>query len=242
MSAWFKIATMCAVLSALVSCSGQKFLATQSKGPITELLDMDTAYAHIIRPDDKISLSIWNHDDLSIGSIYSIYNSNESYGKWLLIDKDGKAELPKLGAVKISGLTAEQASNKLMALYGKHISNPVIIVKVLNKKVSVYGEVKSPGNYLLEKEYTSISELIGMAEGFSDYAHLKKVRLVRDNVSYNINLKRMDDYLLHNLPVHAGDIIIIPAKKGKTLDQKAPTLIPFSSALTALVLVVSILI
>lgn len=226
----------------LISCQGQKFLLTDVEGPLTNLLDMDTAYQHIIRADDKISLSIWNHDDLSIGSIYSIYNSNESYGKWLLIDKQGRAELPKLGSVQLGGFTCDQASDTLRKMYGKHISNPVIIVKVLNKKVSVYGEVKSPGNFQLEKEYTTISEMIGMAEGFSDYANLKGVRLIRDDVSYNINLKHMDDFLLHNVPLHADDIIIIPAKRGKTLDQKAPTLIPFSSALTALVLVVSILI
>ena len=42
---------------------------------------IDHNYQHVLAPDDKISISVWNHDDLSIGSSFSIYNTNESFGK-----------------------------------------------------------------------------------------------------------------------------------------------------------------
>jgi hypothetical protein len=40
--------------------------------------------------------------------------------------------------------------------------------------------------------------------------------------------------------VEAGDIINVPARKAKTIEQKSKMLIPFSSALTAIAVAISI--
>lgn len=241
MTASLKILVLAAVVALLASCQGQKFLTTNQSGNLIDVLNTDTAIAHFLAPDDKLTLSIWNHDDLSIGSVFSIYNSNEAFGKWLLIDDEGNVDLPKIGKVHLAGLTAKQASDSLSQVFGNYITNPIVVLKVINRKVSVMGEVTKPGNYLLEEQVTTITELIGMAEGYTDYSNLKHVQLVRDSISYRINLRRMSPQMLQNIPLQANDIVIVPAKRGKTIDQKAPTLIPFSSALTALVLVISIL-
>jgi polysaccharide export outer membrane protein len=238
--ATFHIALFALVMS-LGSCTGQRMMLTSEKGELVQLLSVDTGYEHHIRPDDKISLSVWDHDDLSLGSVYNIYNAHESFGKWVLVDKQGYAELPRLGKIHLAGLTCRQASDTLELLYGHEIAHPILVVKVLNRTVNVFGEVTKPGAYVLEKERTTITEIIGRTEGFTSYANVKSIRLIRNDISYTINLKHLDESFLHHIIVQADDIIIVPAKKGKVLDQKAPTLIPFSSALTAIVLVATLL-
>ena len=224
-----------------VACSNQRLLLSSEEGALLELLETDTAFEHPIRPDDKLSLSVWNHDDLSMGSVFSIYNSNESFGKWVLVNAEGYAQLPKIGPVRLAGMTCGQAADTLRSLYGKHITNPIVVVKTLNRKVTVLGEVRTPGSYVMEEERVDIMQIIGRAQGFTDYANIKNVRLIRNDISYTLDLRSMDEYLLHNIIIQSGDVVIVSARKGKALDQKAPTLIPFSSALTAVALVVSIL-
>jgi polysaccharide export outer membrane protein len=195
-----------------------------------------------IQSDDKISVSIWNHDDLSIGSVYGIYNSNEVYGKWVMVNEKGTAPLPGLGNVKLVNLTIREATDTLSYLYGLQIKEPVITVRILNKEVSVLGEVKTPGNYILEKEHTSIVEIISRAEGFDYYAEKRKVKLIRKSETetheYIVDFSPENIAYLNTLFLKSGDVIYIPTKKGKSLDKKAPTILPVASLITATILLV----
>jgi len=229
-----QIFALVSLLSALCSCTTQQLLTSKEPGSIYDLLPTDTSYQHIIRTDDKLSLSIWNHNDLSIGSVFSIYNSNESFGKWVLIDEDGNAQLPKIGEVHLAGMNCTQAADTLMQLYAVHIKDPIIVAKVLNRHATVLGEVRTPGYFVLEEEEVNLMDLIGKAQGFTDYADLSDVRLIRDNKSYFMDLQEIDEVFYHSIIIHSDDIVVVSSKKGKALDQKAPTLIPFASALTAI--------
>ena len=43
----------------------------------------------ILSPGDKITISIWGHDDLSIGSINQAFVTQEGTGRWVALDKAG---------------------------------------------------------------------------------------------------------------------------------------------------------
>ena len=47
----------------------------------------DANYEYHIKKDDKISISVWGEDNLSVGSTYGIYNSNEVYDapNWITV-------------------------------------------------------------------------------------------------------------------------------------------------------------
>lgn len=205
-----------------------------------ELQELFKEQEQVIATDDKISVSIWNHDDLSVGSVFGIYNSNEVYGKWVLVDSEGFVTLPKIGKVKIGGLTTVEAAEKLKNPYSKFIIDPVIVVKVLNREVTVLGEVATPGNYLLEKEKNSLFELLGRAGGLNYYGNTKEVKLIRDDKEYDLNLTDMGEFVQNNIMLRKGDIVYVPTKKGKNLDKKAPTIISIASVATTLVVVVTL--
>jgi polysaccharide export outer membrane protein len=229
-------------LLGLSSCANQQFLVSKTAGDIQDLLKVDSNFQHTIRPDDKLSLSIWNHDDISLGSVFSIYNSNESFGKWVLVDQNGFAQLPKIGKVKLGGLTCTQAADTLLKLYALNIKDPIIVVKILNRKVTILGEVRSPGNFILDEEQVNLLEIIGRAQGFTNYANMEEILLVRNNRNYSLDLQKMDDLQLHNLLLQSDDILVVTATRGKAFDQKAPRLIPVASTITAIAVVASFLI
>ncbi len=220
-------------------CKVQNLFEDSSSSVVNNLEELKWNNLHQIQPDDKITISIWNHNELSIGSVFNIYNTNESFGKWLLVDKNGMVNLPKLGKFSIGGMTCEEAADQLELAYTPFLVDPIIVVKVLNRTVSLLGEVRSPGNYILEKEITNLSEMIGFGQGFTDDAEIAKVQLFRTGKCFVLDLSKLDDLSLYNLSIRSGDIIIIPSKKGKRFQSKSSTIIPFASFLTAIAIAFS---
>lgn len=201
----------------------------------------DPAYEYRLGKDDKVTISVWNHDDLSVGSLYGIYNSNEVYGKWLMVDAEGMIPVPRIGLVKIGGLTQREARDTLVKKYSLLVVNPVVEVKVLNKEITILGEVKTPGNYLLEKEHNTLVELIGRSGGFEFYANRKQVQVLRvvDGLQKQIivNLTGRDQRFAANVQLHPHDVIVVPSRKGKMWDKKSGSVIPVASVISALALV-----
>lgn len=226
----------------MFSCKTRNLFENAKEGDILDLIVVKKDYEQIIVPDNKVSISIWNHENMSVGSAFSIYNSNKESGKWLLVDAAGRVKLPELGEVQLAGLTSSQAADTLTTLYKDILQDPVVIVKVLNRRVSVLGEVKSPGTFVLEEERNSVTQLISIAGGFDDYANLEKIQLLRDSTLYTINLTVHSEQLLHSIVIKADDIINVPSRKGKMLDKRAATLIPFATAASAIVLVITLIV
>lgn len=243
-----RILFILSVLSVLMfsSCSTQN-LFTNSKSAHKDTIAPTTQELaeHVIQPDDKITVSIWNHDDLSVGSLYGIYNSNEVYGKWVMIDKLGDVNLPEIGKTKLGGLTRFQAEHMLTELYSKYITNPVVTVKILNIEVTVIGEVFHPGNYVLDKEKNTVVELLGRAGGLDFYANKKKIQIIRgagaEAHKITIDMTSMMDYKQQTINLQAGDVLYVPTRRSKMIDKKAPVIIPFVSLITGVVVLLKFL-
>ena len=157
------------------------------------------------------------------------------------MNHEGYVSLPKIGSIKLGGLSCDEAKVILIEKYKFYLVNPIIVVKVLNRQVTILGEVRTPGVYILEKEKNLLSELIGLAEGFEAYADIEKVQLIRDGNSYIVDMTQLDVYKSCNLIIRSEDIIHVPSKKGKRLDEKAPTIIPFASIITSVGIILSVI-
>lgn len=217
-------------------------LDAKEKNPNSTFEILSKDFESTIKPDDKLSISVWNHDNISIGSAYSIYNTNESFGKWVLVEQDGTTKIPKLGELNFVGMTLSEAEDTLTTLYGKTIQNPIVEIKILNAEISVLGEVNQPGRYTIEKEINTLVELISRAQGLTSYAKKSKIEIIRDNVAYVVDLTSMSQFQQSNLILKNGDIIYVPATKTKTLHERAPTIIPFATLMTSTAVLISVLV
>ncbi len=190
-----------------------------------------------IRKDDKISISVWGQDDLSIGSSYGIYNSNEVYGKWLMVNANGKIETPKIGTMLVAGKTIIELKDTLKTLYAQWLKNPIVDIKILNREITVIGEVRDPQVILVDKEQNKLLDIIAKCKGFEMYANLKYVKVLRQVGEHvhvaNINLTTSGNYLAKNIDLQPGDVLIVPSKKYKEFDRRISVIIPFTTALTA---------
>ncbi len=198
-----------------------------------------------LKVDHKISISIWGHDELSVGSLFSVYSSNEVYGKWIMIPSSGQVELPQLGPISIAGKTVEEAQKLLKERYEEIIVDPLVVIKIHNREITVLGEVLEPGKILLEKERYNISDILALAGGTSFFADTRELRLMRtingETIDYPINLTKMSAVQQHQLIMQEGDVLYVPSQKSQNMVRKSPVLIPLSGAITTILLLIQVL-
>ena len=230
------------LISLLISsCGSVQFLETETALTIENLINDSKTYEYRLEADDRITVSVWGHDDLSVGSIYNIYNANEAFGKWIGIDGEGRGKFPGVGVLEIAGMTATEVEDTLTKVFSQTLVNPLVEVKILNREVSVVGEVRTAGSYKIEEEQVTLMHMIGLSQGFTKYANLKKVQLTRDNETYMLNLTKISDADIQSIKLRDEDILFIPTRKTKVLQEQSAIIIPFASALTSAALVYSVL-
>ncbi|WP_312342531.1 polysaccharide biosynthesis/export family protein [Chryseobacterium binzhouense] len=229
----------------LVSCKTYNVLEEEQPSQNMQDFSYDPSYEYRIRKDDKITLSVWGQDDLSVGSVYGIYNSNEVYGKWLLVDVNGNIEIPKLGTTPVVGKSLPELKEEIKTKLKKWLVNPIVDVKVLNKEIAVMGEVRNPAVIQVDKDHNTLLELVSKAGGFEMYANLKSIKILRqegENVRVtNIDLTKMKDVPNQNIVLHPGDYIIVPSKKSKDFDKRISTIIPFATVTSAAAILIGLL-
>lgn len=100
-----------------------------------------------------------------------------------LVDGAGNIEHPRLGVFHAEGLTKQQ----LAAEFKKRLTQPVellkdptVIIRFLNYKVTVIGEVAKPGTINVPGERITILEAIGLSGDITQYGRKNTVKVVRE--------------------------------------------------------------
>lgn len=96
------------------------------------------------------------------------------------IDVKGEIDFPRVGKIKLAGKTRTQAMDMLRSEVSKFIVNPGISMVIRNFRVTVLGEVKTPGTFTIENDRLTILEALGMAGDMTMYGERKNVLVVRE--------------------------------------------------------------
>ncbi|TKK65033.1 hypothetical protein FC093_21250 [Ilyomonas limi] len=101
-------------------------------------------------------------------------------GSSYIVANDGFIEIPRLGNIKVVGLTAGQLRAKLLTSVAPYLKDPMVEVRFNTFKISVIGEVRSPGRYVLDMQRTTIFEALAAAGDLPLTAKRYNVELYRD--------------------------------------------------------------
>ena len=240
-----KLSTACCLLLLLVSCQSPRLFDSTAKSAtgFREFM-AQTAQAPNLRPGDKITISIWGHDDLSIGSINSSFTTDEGTGRWVVLDEEGEVNLPRVGRVKLSGYNLKVAGYFLEEKYRVHIQDPVVNVRVLNHFITILGEVNQPGKYRIDNEKVNLTGLMGQAGGFSKYADFHHIQLIRQHngmpLSMEVDFSRFESLAEKNAVLQPDDIVYIPPGGKKQSEEIINKAVPIAGIITGLAVVFSI--
>lgn len=225
----------------LGSCQSQRTLfASRGKEPAAELTLQQyfSQSEPVLEAGDKITVSVWGHEELSVGSVNSSFSSNESSGRWLSLDRDGEVNLPKIGRLKLAGYNTKEVSYLLEQEYGKILQTPIVNVRVLSHFVTILGEVQQPGRYQLNNELVNLVQLLGQAGGLNKYAKADAVRIIRQTnngpVSLTVDITDMVNLPRFNVSLQPDDVIYLEARSAKETDEFLQRATPIVSILTGL--------
>ncbi|WP_205509187.1 polysaccharide biosynthesis/export family protein [Longitalea arenae] len=96
------------------------------------------------------------------------------------VDAQGEIEMPVVGKVKLAGLTTLQAKQKLVELVSPFLKDPLVEVSFTSFKVTVLGEVRLPGTFILSAQNATLFQALAAAGDLPHTAKRYDVRLFRD--------------------------------------------------------------
>lgn len=174
---------VCIVSLSLTSCTTKKdIIYFQNAKDFESIVDTDTFKAKL-KVGDIVSIYVSTYD-LEVTKPYNLIISSGVSGQLIdyLIDVEGNIDYPVLGKVKLIGLTVEEAKELFKQKFseGQLLKDPVVIIRVMNFRVTVAGEVRSPGVYPVSGERVSILEALGMAGDLTIKGRRDNVLVVRD--------------------------------------------------------------
>ena len=143
-----------------------------------------------------------------------------------LVDASGNVDIPVLGRMTVEGLTTQEVKNVICKkLQEKNlIKDPVITVRILNFKVSVLGEVKSPGIIDVKGERITVLEALSKAGDLTIQGRRDHVAVIREvdgkrTVNY-LDLKSRDIFDSPYYYLKQNDVVYVEPNNARTVQYR----------------------
>jgi polysaccharide biosynthesis/export protein len=140
-------------------------------------------------------------------------------------------------------MTTIALKDSLRTLFGAWLVNPIVDIKVMNKQITVLGEVRNPQVLTIDTEQTRLLDVIARANGFEFYADMKRVKVLRQVGEHvhiaHIDLSKDDTHIRRNIALYPGDVVLVPARNAKRFDRQITNIIPFASTATAIAILLN---
>ena len=137
-------------------------------------------YEPQIQNDDLLSITVTCIQQELAAPFNMISNGNNSKLNGYLVDQNGEIEFPVLGKIKVAGYAKSVFKEFLKEKLSLYIKDPVVDFKILNFKISVLGEVGSPGNKSFEGDRVTFMDAIASAGDLTLFAQRDNILLIRD--------------------------------------------------------------
>jgi polysaccharide export outer membrane protein len=144
----------------------------------------------IIQKNDLLSIQVYSVSTQPEKSdiLYNLPSSTASSGQGtsaggFLVDANGNIEYPRLGSFHAEGLTKQELAAQIKKKLTEPVEllkEPTVIIRFLNYKVTVIGQVGHEGIVNVPGERLTILEAVGLAGGITDYGKKERVRIIRE--------------------------------------------------------------
>lgn len=223
-----------------------------------------------IQPDDQLAISVtsqdreliepFNNNTLIGGGASSNYGTNTvnttSGVSYFRVDMNGEISFPVFGQLKVVGKSTTEVSElvqKLLregdATHSAFIRDAIVNTKIMSFKVTILGDVRTPGTQTFTGERLTVLEAIGRAGDLNSSAKRDHVQVIREEsgnrVVYDIDLR--DQASVFQSPAYylqQNDVVYVkPNKSVRVKGSTSYTLLSVSSTLVSMVVsIVSLII
>ena len=177
----------------LASCSSYKKVPyLQNSNEWSELEQDVVAYEPRIQPHDLLNIIVTNPDNPLASMAYNLVSPSDAARSQYLqtqptlqnyvVDVNGDVVIPNVGKVNLGGKTIAEAEQLVFAeVQGSFSSTPVVIVRFVDFRISVLGEVTAPGTYSVKNGKVTILEALALARDLTIYGQRDNVKVIRED-------------------------------------------------------------
>jgi polysaccharide biosynthesis/export protein len=162
-----------------------------------------------------------------------------------LVNDTGYITLPVVGDILVKNLTIDESQATVKKNIDEYINDATVIVKLASFKITVLGEVKNPGNYVIYDNNLNLFEAIGKASDLTDYGNRTNVLVVRQTregvKSYRASLLDKNILFSDFYYIQPNDIIYVEPVAKKAWRMNVSNITLTFSSITTLILVYNFL-
>lgn len=227
------------LLPILSSCVSHKNLLI-IQNPQTRIAD-SIAHANVIRnykvqPEDVLHIEISSTASSQLEIFTNKFeepsriqaNDIAVFLNGYVVSQDGKIRLPLIGEVEVKNLTVEEISKKIKDMLQEYINFVTVSTKLTSFRVTVLGEVKSPGTFMIYNTHANILQAIGLAGDLTEYSNKRNVKLIRKSpqgpVEINLDISKISITESKYFYLEPNDVIYVEPLKAKVLRVNAPAI------------------
>ncbi len=215
----------------LMSCVSKKNIVYFQNDNINQS-EVSNSYKTIFKPDDLLQITVTAIDleavkAFNLPAVNYATTTNNVIGtpqqQSYLVDNDGYIDFPVIGKIKIAGLTREEAIQLLRnKLDPDYVKSPTINIRISNFKVTVLGDVQSPGTFTIPNERITILEAIGLARDLNITGVRKDVYVIREidnkKIEFKVDLLSKELFTSPVYYLQQNDMVYIQPNRSSSQD------------------------
>lgn len=162
-----------------------------------------------------------------------------------LVEHDGFCNLPILGRVKLAGMTVREAESFLEEKYSKYYNNPFIILKIVNKRITVFPGTGGKGQVITLNNFnTTLIEALGYVGGPANESKAKMIKVIRGDLKnpqvYHFDLSTIKGINDAHFVLQPNDIVYVEPRKNTVVEvvrDVAPVVSLLTSTITLIIVI-----
>ena len=191
--------------------------------------DTASAYSHKhppdykIQPRDNVYIKLFTLDEKSNLFFNKQSGSNSGYNDYAndasiylssySVSPEGYIDFPVVGKVMIKDLTVSQVKDVLQKLVDEYLKETVVVVKMVNFKITMVGEVNHPGEFTIYADKINFFEAVSLANDLTEYANRNNIILIRATANgsrvYKLDMTSDDFLKSDQFYLQPNDIIYV---------------------------------
>lgn len=185
---WLRLCLLAAVMAVLaVSCSTPLKEVTYMHGieagqtyPGTPSPDF-----YRVRPNDHLYIQVMGDDPLNTVFLNLNTGQNTAVSQNIeliayTVDESGNISFPHLGDLSVGGKTVTEIRDMIQKEVDSYIEGTSVHVKLINRRITVLGEVRNPGQHPMINNHLTVFEALGTAGDITDFGERRSVKLIRE--------------------------------------------------------------
>ena len=184
----------------------------------------DILYVRVLSTSKEVS-ELYNNNP-TLGVTTTLNSEADQYVNSFSVDKDGNIVLPVLGKLHVAGLTIDESYEIIQDQANEFLINATVIVRLMNYKATVLGEVRQPGVYSIYNNQVTVLEVIGRAGDITEFGSKKNILVIRPteegSKTYEIDLTDKSALSNPGFYLMPNDVVYVKPASGKAFRTNLP--------------------